>query len=425
MGKSYLIPVASPLHNPEQVSEIVSQYLNAKLPVDEVLNLITAREHVSKTRITSGDLAVVAPITGGTEELIIELAEKAGFTLILPHNKMNSLPASLEAYSLLKLAERPVMLIAEWPPSGKTLSFIKAWRVVDKVNKYLLGIIGEPSPWLVYSAGSDIEDSLKKLLPELNILRIDISEVAKLFASVSNEGLTELTEKVIENAAAVRVSPSEVMKALKLYTSLKKLVSRYGLNALTIRCFDLIRDLGTTACLALSLLNSEGIVAGCEGDLSTLVTMIILKELTGGAVFMGNTSWVERNEIFITHCTMALGMACKYELDTHFESGVGVGVVGHVPRDSVVTLARLDPLTCTLRVIKGTVVVGEPLSSSHCRTQLKIRVSRESNTASQILTNPVGNHYVLAFGDYVLELSYVADILGLTFEDLTNQTYEK
>lgn len=420
VGKSYLIPVASPLHNPEQVSEVLLQYLSAKLPVDEILGLITTREHVDKAQITADDLAVVAPITGGTEELIVELAGKARFTLILPHNQMNSLPASLEAYSMLRLAERPATLIAEWPLSQNALSFINAWRTVDSVGKYVLGIIGEPSPWLVYSATNEVGELLRQLLPGLRIVRINMNEVIELFTNIGDEEVAELTGKVIESAVMVRVSSSEVRKAIKLYVSLKRLIARHGLKALTIRCFDLIRDLGTTACLALSLLNSEGLVAGCEGDLSALVTMAILKELTKGPVFMGNISWVEREEILITHCSIALGMTCKYGLDTHFESGVGVGIAGHIPRGSPVTLVKLDPLSNTLRIIRGTVIDGEPLSSKHCRTQLKVKVSGGSEVTSQILSNPIGNHYVLALGDYELDLRYVAEITGLIYEDLAH-----
>ncbi|MEM3848980.1 MAG: hypothetical protein QXS42_04390, partial [Zestosphaera sp.] len=110
----------------------------------------------------------------------------------------------------------------------------------------------------------------------------------------------------------------------------------------------------------------------------------------------------------------------KYGLDTHFESGVGVGIAGHIPRGSPVTLVKLDPLSNTLRIIRGTVIDGEPLSSKHCRTQLKVKVSGGSEVTSQILSNPIGNHYVLALGDYELDLRYVAEITGLIYEDLAH-----
>ena len=35
---------------------------------------------------------------------------------------------------------------------------------------------------------------------------------------------------------------------------------------MTVRCFDLLGRIGTTGCLALAILNAEGIPAACEGD---------------------------------------------------------------------------------------------------------------------------------------------------------------
>ena len=39
--------------------------------------------------------------------------------------------------------------------------------------------------------------------------------------------------------------------------------------------FDIVKTCGTTSCLALALLNDEGIVAGCEGDMQTLLSMFL------------------------------------------------------------------------------------------------------------------------------------------------------
>ncbi len=415
MGKSYLIPVASSLHDPRSVTEVVSRYTSFELPVDEIVNVVTS-ESLDKIPITAEDLAVVAPITGGTEELIIRIADRAGHALILPHEEMNSLPASLEAYSLLRLAEKPATLIVEWPPSQRVSRFIRSWKAVSKAGNYVIGAIGDPSPWLVYSAGEDVEEGLRRVMPNLRIVKVSLDELIELVSEVSDDEVTELASVVSARAAEVRIPRHEIQKSLKIYAALKKLVDRHGLNALTIRCFDLVKSLGTTACLSLSLLNSEGFVAGCEGDLSTLITMVILKELSGGPVFMGNISWVEDGEILVSHCTIALKMTEKYELDTHFESGMGVGIAGHVPNNTIVTIARLDPLTYALRIAKGRIINGRPSSPRHCRTQLKIKVSREMT--SQILENPTGNHCALVLEDLETELHFVAEILGVATESL-------
>ena len=54
----------------------------------------------------------------------------------------------------------------------------------------------------------------------------------------------------------------------------------------------MIEKLGTTGCLALALLNDEGIPAGCEGDLQSIFTLLIAKTLTGQAGFMANPAFI-------------------------------------------------------------------------------------------------------------------------------------
>ncbi len=413
VGRVYLVPVASPLLGLELIYEVLSRYVGSRLPVDEVVNVV-AGESAGEVPVTVEDLAVVAPITGGTEGLILRVAERAGYTLIVPHMEMNSLPASLEAYSLLRLTRKRATLIVEWPPSQRVSKFINSWRAVSRVSSYVIGVIGDPSPWLVYSAGEEVERALKGLMPNLKIARISLSDLAESFSEVRGDEVKELAGAVSAKALNVRVSHSEVEKSLKVYVALKKLITKHRLNALTIRCFDLIKNVGTTPCLALSLLNSEGLVAGCEGDLSTLITMAILKELSGKPVFMGNISWVENSEILMSHCTIALKMVEKYELDTHFETRVGVGVSGHILQKPTATIAKLDPLTRTLRIAKGQVISGTPSSPRHCRTQLKIRVP--GKLAPRILEKPTGNHHALVLGDLETELHYTAEILGVTVE---------
>lgn len=119
-------------------------------------------------------------------------------------------------------------------------------------------------------------------------------------------------------------------KALQVYGALKRLIARYDLTGVTVKCFDLLGRIHTTGCLALALLNAEGIPAACEGDQKSLVSMAVLEALTGQAGFMANPSCMdpEKSEIIFAHCTLPINMPDSYHLVTHFESGIGVAVSG-------------------------------------------------------------------------------------------------
>lgn len=69
----------------------------------------------------------------------------------------------------------------------------------------------------------------------------------------------------------------DIVDAVKLYNVIKQIIQDNEINSLSIKCFDIIGTCKTTACLALSLLNDNGLVSGCEGDIPTLWSMIIAR----------------------------------------------------------------------------------------------------------------------------------------------------
>ncbi len=412
-SKIRLVPVASPLHEPEATNFVLNKYVEAlQGHVDSVESLITSTDEVAELEISSNDLAVVPVLTGGSEQLIMELARKAGHTLILAHTTMNSLPAAVEAYSALRLTPFPATLIAEWPPGNEVITALKAWRAFTEVRGAGVSLVGEPSHWLVYSAGKNVEDSIREIFG-VSVSYVPLEEIYEEYRGLANtpEGFVDLLKGILSKAERSDVPEDEVAKALRLYFALKNVLSRKGVKAFTIRCFDIITDLKTTACLPLALLNSEGWVAGCEGDLPTLVTMMVAKAISGKPAFMANLAWIEGEEIMFAHCTIALSLTKSFELRTHFESGIGVGVAGILDEGSAVTIVKIDPLTRSLRVVEGTIVSGFPLSPHHCRTQIKVRVGP---SAKNFIEDPLGNHYVIVPGRLSKEMRYLAEYAGLS-----------
>ena len=99
--------------------------------------------------------------------------------------------------------------------------------------------------------------------------------------------------------------------------------------------------------------------------------------------------------MLFAHCTIPLDMVERYELDTHFESGIGVGVRGYM-KEGPVTLFKVSGDLSRHFAQEGTLIrnTSEP---DLCRTQQVIRLSDKSQT-SYFLTNPIGNHHIVAPG---------------------------
>ena len=187
--------------------------------------------------------------------------------------------------------------------------------------------------------------------------------------------------------------------ALVIYNALKKLVKKYNLNGLTIRCFDILKKYKQTACLALAMLNEEGITAGCEGDVPSLVTMHIVNSLTNRSSFMANPSKFnyEDNSIMLAHCTVPLNMVTSYKLTTHFESGLGIGVKGELPEGRI-TLCKIAPDYTLDNTLCIPATLKENLAlEGYCRTQISVALGEEG--LLEILKASFGNHVIVSYGD--------------------------
>ena len=109
---------------------------------------------------------------------------------------------------------------------------------------------------------------------------------------------------------------------------LGELAREHRLDALTVRCFDLVLDHKTTGCFALAQLLDDGVIAGCEGDVVSTVGMLWARELLGSTPWMANPAQLdpERNTLWLAHCTVPRSLVASYGLRSHFESGLGVGI---------------------------------------------------------------------------------------------------
>jgi L-fucose isomerase-like protein len=90
-------------------------------------------------------------------------------------------------------------------------------------------------------------------------------------------------------------------------------------------------------------------------------------------------------------------MVERYEYDTHFESGIGVGIRGYM-KEGKVTVFKVSGDLSRSFIAEGTLVRNQS-EPDLCRTQQLIRLSDKSQ-ASYFLTNPIGNHHIIVPGTY-------------------------
>jgi len=305
----------------------------------------------------------------------------------------NALPAAMEIATFLRKKGKKIEIIhgdTDYIVSRlKNLS--RVWEVYKKLPSMKLGVIGKPSDWLI---ASEVDYKIVKKKFGISLIDIEIDElfdVMKRNHKIEHPRLVEITGK--------NFTPQSITGALRVYAGLKTLISKYKLDGITVRCFDLIEKYQNTGCIGLSLLNSEGIVAGCEGDIPATISMLLLNLLTGEPIFMANPASVDirKNEVVLAHCTIPLNMADTFKLNTHFESGLGVGIKGHIPEGKI-TIFKLDVNSQNYFVSAGEIL--ENLDRKNlCRTQIKLKLDED---VSYFLHHSYGNHHLVCRGDHQL-----------------------
>ena len=348
------------------------------------------------------DLDVIFIRTGGSEGLFKQVFPTlSGNILLLTSGKSNSLAASLEILSFLNQNGRRGEVLhgsAEYI-AGRIETLARVNRARKELRGQKLGIIGKPSDWLI--ASQPDKQAVKEKL-EMELIDIDIRELIGLAKESSQNPLPDYAAGIV--AGLRKDAPEAVRKyvegAINIYAALKSLVAEYDLSGLTLRCFDLLDALGNTGCLALALLNSEGIPSSCEGDVPALLSMAIGNALTGRSGFQANPSQIDpgTGSMLLAHCTVPFNMVEKYSYNTHFESGIGVAVHGEMAEGDVTifkTSADLGRMFC-----EEATLMENQYGRNLCRTQVLLHMKNPGVLTDYFLKNPIGNHHIVFSGKH-------------------------
>ena len=401
-----LIPLYSFLHKKNQA--VIKEDL---LFIDEINNYLMDEDLLICENAKEPIFDVILIGSGGTESLFLKkLKDLKEPIVLLSTSRNNSLPACLEIKTYLENHNKLCFMLSG--AENHIANMLK--HIATILNAYHslidnnLGVIGGASSWLI---ASPIEPKAIYSNFKIKVVKIKMSELEEIISETEKE-MIDINDIPHANELMNKFDDKDVLhQAIVFYLSLKKLVKKYNLKGLTIKCFDLLKKYKNTACLALALLNEEGVTAGCEGDMPSLITMHIIYALTGRSSFMANPSKFnyEENTVLLAHCTVPLNMCASYSLTTHFESGLGIGVKGEMPEGRI-TICKiapdytLDNTVCIPASIKESVNIP-----GYCRTQIIVSLSEESML--DILKASFGNHLIVSYGDVYQDLLPLLSLL--------------
>lgn len=186
----------------------------------------------------------------------------------------------------------------------------------------------------------------------------------------------------------VEPSAEDINKAARISVALQQLMEREQAQGLAIgTCMGWLPK--GFPCLGFARLRDMGIPAACEGDMDSLLTMLVFGYAIDRAGFQGNATFdTSRNVVWTAHCTAPLkmeGVAGKqspYLLRGHSEVG-GSGCVPEVLYRVGQTITRTKLVNLdTLLASTGKVIEVPSRSVRACRTQIVTEVRDAAKMAA-------------------------------------------
>lgn len=383
--------LTSELHDEQAVAQVTHEFLDSLGVEHELLGA-----DYSDYGTHSLDLIYVR--TGGTEGIFVRLLDELRAKsrrpfYLLTSGKSNSLAASMEILSFLRQnGLRGEIIHGSTAYVAQRIRLLEqAGQALNALNGSRFGVVGAPSDWLISSHAD--RQRVKELLG------IELADIPM------QELLTALSPLQEQTGEGLPLDGAE-----QIYRALKSLVEQHQLQGFTLRCFDLLTAVHNTGCLALAKLNAEGIVAGCEGDVPAMLSMAVVRAMLGVSGFQANPASIdpERGEVLFAHCTIPLNMVERYEYDTHYESGIGVGIRGYM-KEGPVTIFKMSGDLSRAFVAEGRLVRNQA-KPDLCRTQ-QVIVLDDVSQASYFLTNPIGNHHIVLPGRHKALLDEISALV--------------
>ncbi|MEB3851021.1 MAG: hypothetical protein LRS49_00365, partial [Desulfurococcales archaeon] len=316
------------------------------------------------------------------------------------HPAANSTASLAEArYELIRSGVPPVPLgpLGVGDPGtlerlGSTLRGLAAAAVVSGSR---LGVVGEPPAWVVHDA-SQLARSLGVALARI--------PAGELLSRLPREPPPPPRGLL---GAALRVSPdpAALRDALRVYHALRELASDYALDAVAPSCPSFMGEAGSNACLAMALLNVEGLTVGCEGDVAATLALHLSQAAAGRPGFLANTAWIRGGRLLAAHCGAPPTMGVAHSVESHVLTRRSPTLAVWFPRGVGVTVAQAGWAGDVLVVGEGVVAEGAPWRGRQCESQMLVEIPGEAGLAQALANLRTGNHVAVTLGRHAMALS--------------------
>jgi len=266
----------------------------------------------------------------------------------------------------------------------------------------------------------------KKAGPDKPILDIAIEyitfgEVNDAWKAADRDQAREVADRWEKNARLVEGVTRETLESsAAMYLGMKEILRRHGANGITINCLGGFYGghLHAYPCLGFHELCNEGLVGGCECDVDSSVTMLVMAAMTDGRTGFISDPVLDssRRQIIYAHCVAPnrafgpRGESNPYEILTHSEDRQGASLRSILPVGYLTTTFKFRGNRVILH--RGKTVGNDP-DDRACRTKLCVEPLGDFEKLFREW-DQWGWHRVTCYGDLEAALEEFAGAKGLT-----------
>jgi hypothetical protein len=242
-------------------------------------------------------------------------------------------------------------------------------------------------------------------------------EYVKCYSQVQvNDEVRRVAAGAIQGAREIKeVTQPDIEQAARHYLAAKQLLAEHGADGLTAVCLHLCGQVGTP-CLGFSRLMDEGVAAGCEADIGSAMTMMLIHNLLGRPGYMADPLVDTAQNLFANaHCNCPTRLdgfdqpPAEYVLRAHHAGGQWVSLQVLWRIGQVFTLARFQRPDLLI-VDRAKVVCNyDSPPSAACITNTGAIVEGAEDDPHKV----AGFHVLQIYGDHVARLRAFCQLYGI------------
>ncbi len=176
--------------------------------------------------------------------------------------------------------------------------FLRGCGICAALRGARLAMIGRRTEGMTPTAIDEVE--IYRLFGT-RMVHFGLDELHELAATFAEQEAAQTWQRFRGAAAQVMVKTEHGLQTARNYLACRKLVEEQGLAAMTIGSYPKCQG---TMCVPIAWLNEEGLPTGCEGDVNSTLSMMMLNTLSREPVHFGEMLAVDETEntIVTSHC---------------------------------------------------------------------------------------------------------------------------